>query len=134
MTVYFTISSSLSDGFIELGFPSGFTLTSSEYYQSSSSLLIPISSLLPNSTTSIVLSNIQLPLSKGSYGPFAIYTRQYSTGQIIDMNENFCSIGIVSAHLPPPSDSLTIVFADYNMDTVSAKSSLMFTFVLTEDL
>ena len=134
MAISFTVSTTISSGLVEIDFPSGFALSSSIYYLSPTILSIPQTNLESNSTISISLTNIVLPLSAGSYGPFSIYTRESVTGQTVDMNINFCSVGIGRSSLPPPSDSLSISFSDINMNTVGAKSSLTFTFVLTNNL
>lgn len=134
MVISFTVSTDLSDGLVEIHFPSDFTLSASVYYLSDTVLSVPIRELSNSTTTTIELENIVLPLSAGSYGPFGIYTRQSTTGQIVDVSQNFCNVGIETSYLPPPSDSLTIAFSDTNMDSVSARSSLLFTFELTKNL
>lgn len=134
MLLHISVSTSLQNGLIEIHFPDDFDLSLSEYYSDTSILSVPQTTISKESTITLTLANIQLPYSSGSYGPFGIYTRQASGGQIIDMNKNFCSIGIGQTNLPPPSESLLIEFSDYNMDTVSGKSTISFTFTLTKDL
>lgn len=75
MGVYFSVSTPLSNGIIEIHFPSGFSLVSCPYYLSSSVLSIPYASISPTVSISLSLPSIQLPLSSGSYGPFGVYTR-----------------------------------------------------------
>lgn len=132
--ISFSSSSQIQNGVVEIHFPSGFDLTNSPYYIDDNTLIIPTSISDTKQTIQLTIPNIILPTSPGSYGPFSIYTRHSANGQIVDMNKIFCSVSILKTNLPPPSDSLTISFVDVNMDTVKAKSELLFTFELSEDL
>ena len=133
-SISFSVTNAIENGVVEIHFPSGFDLTESPYYQNDKTLLVPISIPNPSETVKLTLHRITLPSSAGSYGPFGIFTRHQESGQIVDMNKLFCSVGIWKPNLPPPSDSLKISFSDVNMDTVKAKSSILFTFELTQDL
>ena len=130
----FSVSSKISNGLVEVHFPAGFDLTGSEFYLEEDILTVPIKVDDISETIKLELSNIILPESPGAYGPFALYTRNSVNGQVVDVNKIFCSVGVLEANLPPPSDSLEIAFFDVNMDTVRAKSTILFTFTLENDL
>lgn len=97
------IPSGLTNGVVEVIFPSGFDVTTAFCMQSNcqkqptiqGQVVILLGVDLPaGNDTTITLGGITNPPTAGGYGPFGICTRPYPGGQTIDINLAFSSVGI----------------------------------------
>jgi hypothetical protein len=81
----------------------------------------------------MVFTGINNPTTAGGYGPFGITTRHSATGQIVDCNAVFGSVGIAAA--ASTISSLALAYASGSSGAINATAqSVEFTFTISKDL
>ena len=90
---------------------------------------------LPANTANVLTTaSMTLTTTSGSYGPVSItFSQGSSTGQVIASAASFGFIGIVAA-APTALTTLSVTYASSASTTVSASTSLLFSFPLTANL
>jgi len=85
------------------------------------------------SDNTITIGAVGNPSTAGGYGPFGITTRHHLTGQIVDTNAIYGSVGIAAA--ASTLSSLSLAYASGSSGAINASAqSVEFTFTLAKDL
>ncbi|CAG9328924.1 unnamed protein product [Blepharisma stoltei] len=126
-TFNFRLSNDISNGIIEITFPSSISLSGGQ------TVTISSASYYGSHDSSVQVTNVKLPSTAGAYGPFAIQTRNWAGGQIIDINKVFGCVAIVSA--VTASTSLTVKLdSGASSPTIESTDNLIFSFTISQDL
>ena len=125
-TFYFTLTTPITTGVLEVTFPTGFALATGDGVNGLVKYM-GISNYVSGNDYSLTFSGVTNPTTSGSYGPFALKTRFYATGQQVDVNLNFGCVFIYPDAGALGSLSVTVVGAA-NTGTVINKSALTLSF------
>jgi len=88
VTFTFSVTQAVTNGYLAITFPAGFSNGTEEWTSFSSS----------NGTGTATVTGVTNPSAAAGYGPFSIVTRHSKFGQIVDSNYVFGSVGIAEAH------------------------------------
>lgn len=131
-TFYLNPSTSLANGFLEVTFPAGFTLTGiatgAGTTVNGQVVQIPVT-LVAGQDSTFTISPISLPPTAGPTALFALRTRLTPGGQVIDANLNFGSV-YISAQEGKIASS-TVAFTPTQSSTVINRSGNALTFKFT---
>lgn len=145
VTFYISPSTTISNAWIDITFPPHFQVSTgtcdttehagcSQSNTSSEKITLNGINLEAGVDTMVSVLNVGNPTIAGGYGPFAITTRYFQYGQIIDINSVFGSVGILG-NKPSGIANFNVALTSESRNTVSAQgSTLSFTFELVEDM
>ena len=142
-TVTFSAEHALSDGVVEITFPTGFTLTSATLSSSTtgtigntSGQMIPVAGVTYTAGTNVAITfdAVENPTTAGGYGPFGIVTRASTQGQIVDANAVFACVGIAGAYSTGNSFTIAYDTATATGVVLLASQNVDFTFTISKDL
>jgi hypothetical protein len=137
----FNAETAINAGVAEISFPTGFTVSSATLTAptgasvSASGQVLTVTNLtwIAGSDNTITIGTVGNPSSVGGHGPFGITTRHHLTGQIVDTNAIFASVGITAA--ASTLSSLTLAYASGSSGSINASAqSVEFTFTIAKDL
>jgi hypothetical protein len=137
----FNAETALSAGVAEITFPTGFTVSAATVTaptgatRTISGQVLTISGLTwaAGTDNTITIGAVTNPTTAGGYGPFGITTRHHLTGQIVDTNAIYGSVGIAAA--ASTLSSLSLAYASGSSGAINASAqSVEFTFTIAKDL
>jgi hypothetical protein len=140
-TFNFNAETAITAGVAEITFPTGFTVsgagvtapTGATSTVSGQTLIVSALTWTAGTDNTIVIGTVTNPTTAGGYGPFAITTRHSLTGQIVDTNAIYGSVGIAAA--ASTLSSLSLAYASGSSGAINASAqSVEFTFTLAKDL
>lgn len=126
LKIMFRPSTSITNGVVEIGYPTSLTVTggTAGIWQTSKSLV-------KDTDTSVTLTGITLPSTAGLSG-FSVVTRESATGQIIDANFSFGAIYVTAAE--EVLTTLSVESASSSQVQLLKKETLTFSFNLAFDV
>jgi hypothetical protein len=140
VTFNFSPSTSLSEGVLEVTFPSGFDVSAASCTHVTGCITavsgfvvsLPSVTITAELDYSFTIGDIVLPTTAGGYGPFSLRTRHYRGGQTVDINLNFASVGVNKER--GSLKDLTVTTVSSNTKPNATGSTLSFKFQLSKDL
>ena len=121
----FNPSTTLASGVFLVNFPDGFPDKTRH---------ISGVSLISGQDITLTIQSVQLPSTKGVYGPVSIMTRVSEQGNVVDLNKVFSNIPVSEKRAGAKANSLQVSFEDADSALIFSKQSLVFSFVLSQDL
>jgi len=127
-TFYFSVSTDLHNGVLEVAFPAGFRLPGPHEHL----VQLTNQSFQSGLDYSVPIEGLTNPSAAGGYGPFALRTRHTASGQPVDANLAFACVYITAA--PGAITALSVSMPRGSATVNTSGHSLAFRFGLSSPL